>query len=536
MTTYDNLPPRVKSQRIADRTIKQENELKFKKNNKLSNSSSSSSSSSILMNRIEKPTIKDIYPGLNDITDALESLPYDLIRYFTLLKEIDAKCVNTVPFLKSYIIRFLQMSQKHPKREILLSKIRDLIRELMPCLEEKMHVATIASDTVNTHLKRIDQSYKIVLEHEISEDIRIGPLYHPSMKLQEQKSAQTQRSESRREALAAKKANQSSPSAAASVDKNGNSNGDLTGDESTNSHSTSTHATTTNNSSRNSSNKGKKSSSSSSSSSSRDSKDSKESKDSKDSKDSKEKDITSSSSKSKDSNSKKRKYGQQSQSEDGNNSNTNKSTISNKSNNSNNSNTSSKKRSQVKSTSSRGSNSKEKSKKEDDKSNDKSNDNGSDNNNNNSKKSNNSNFNNNSNNNNDDSRSNNNGNGNNNVSSSSSSSTATTSSLSSSSNSSSSARSRSSGNKSKSSSSNSSNSNKNKKQEEIQDILSPSNGEFDGEPVYCYCQQVSYGEMVGCDGANCKREWFHLPCIGLKELPRGEWYCDDCRAKMQKRR
>jgi hypothetical protein len=27
------------------------------------------------------------------------------------------------------------------------------------------------------------------------------------------------------------------------------------------------------------------------------------------------------------------------------------------------------------------------------------------------------------------------------------------------------------------------------------------------EPVYCYCQQVSYGEMVGCDNENCAREW-----------------------------
>ncbi|OWB86962.1 hypothetical protein B5S33_g5690 [[Candida] boidinii] len=517
MTTYDNLPPRVKSQRIADRTTKQENEAKTKKNQ------------SILMNRIEKPTIKDIYPGLNDITDALESLPYDLIRYFTLLKEIDAKCVNTVPFLKSYIIRFLQMSKKHPKREILLSKIRDLIRELMPCLEEKMHVATIASDTVNTHLQRIDQSYKIVLEHEISEDIRIGPLYHPSMKVQEQKSAQTQRSESRREALAAKKANQSSPSAPG--DKNGN--GDLTGDESTNSHSTVGGAQATSNNSstsRGGSNKGKKSSSKEA----KDSKDSKDFKDLKDSKDSKDsnstKDITLSSSKSKDSNSKKRKYGQ-SQAEDGNisnanNSNMSKSTSSNKSNNSNTSNTS-KKRAQVKSTSSRVSNSKEKIKKEDDKSND---NNGSEN-----KKSNNSNSNNNKNNNsnsNDDSRSNNNGNGNSTVEPAGAPAGAAT--TSSSSSSSSSARSRSSGNKSKSSNS-SSNSNK-KKQEEIQDVLSPSNGDFDGEPVYCYCQQVSYGEMVGCDGANCKREWFHLPCIGLKELPRGEWYCDDCRVKMQKRR
>ena len=39
-----------------------------------------------------------------------------------------------------------------------------------------------------------------------------------------------------------------------------------------------------------------------------------------------------------------------------------------------------------------------------------------------------------------------------------------------------------------------------------------------GEPLYCYCNQVAYGEMVGCDGADCELEWFHLPCIGLETL------------------
>lgn len=41
------------------------------------------------------------------------------------------------------------------------------------------------------------------------------------------------------------------------------------------------------------------------------------------------------------------------------------------------------------------------------------------------------------------------------------------------------------------------------------------------EPRYCYCNSVSYGEMVGCDADNCEREWFHLPCVGLKVAPKG---------------
>lgn len=41
----------------------------------------------------------------------------------------------------------------------------------------------------------------------------------------------------------------------------------------------------------------------------------------------------------------------------------------------------------------------------------------------------------------------------------------------------------------------------------------------DSEPRYCYCNQVSYGEMVACDMETCAREWFHLDCVGLAKAP-----------------
>ena len=43
--------------------------------------------------------------------------------------------------------------------------------------------------------------------------------------------------------------------------------------------------------------------------------------------------------------------------------------------------------------------------------------------------------------------------------------------------------------------------------------------EGENEPRYCYCNQVSYGEMVGCDADDCSREWFHLNCVGLTRAP-----------------
>jgi inhibitor of growth protein 3 len=45
---------------------------------------------------------------------------------------------------------------------------------------------------------------------------------------------------------------------------------------------------------------------------------------------------------------------------------------------------------------------------------------------------------------------------------------------------------------------------------------------------YCYCQKVSYGDMVACDNSDCKGQWFHWDCAGLTSEPLGEWLCRDC--------
>ncbi|KAI0541745.1 hypothetical protein GGR58DRAFT_414207 [Xylaria digitata] len=61
-------------------------------------------------------------------------------------------------------------------------------------------------------------------------------------------------------------------------------------------------------------------------------------------------------------------------------------------------------------------------------------------------------------------------------------------------------------------------------------------GEVDAdEPLYCYCNGVSYGEMVACDADDCEREWFHLDCVGLKAAPPSnmKWYCDNCKDRIK---
>nr|POE88121.1 inhibitor of growth protein 3 [Quercus suber] len=55
------------------------------------------------------------------------------------------------------------------------------------------------------------------------------------------------------------------------------------------------------------------------------------------------------------------------------------------------------------------------------------------------------------------------------------------------------------------------------------------------EPRYCVCGDVSWGTMIACDNEDCEKEWFHLSCVGLSELPprRTKWYCPDCRKKLK---
>lgn len=291
----------------------------------------------------------DLLPGLNDILDAFEAMPMDLVKYFTLLKEIDAKCINSVPVINrninAYVDALHNPEIKPSKQDKIsrLSKIRNHIHEVIPCLEEKMHVTSVAVDVLAKHLYRINNDYKVITaNNEIPELVRVGSLNHraivmdPSAATDASKLAQLQRSESRREALAA------------------------------------------------------------------------------------------------------RKSGKETDDEDG-----------------------GRKRKPRESTPLEGAPgglSSRKKRRDDERS-----------------------------------------------------------------------LVPPSGDKKRLAT-------KPKKERDDEPGLMrldrPST--LGLEPTYCYCNQVSFGEMVGCDGDSCKREWFHLPCIGFKNPPKGKWYCDDCLAKMKK--
>jgi len=54
-----------------------------------------------------------------------------------------------------------------------------------------------------------------------------------------------------------------------------------------------------------------------------------------------------------------------------------------------------------------------------------------------------------------------------------------------------------------------------------------SNDSNDKEETYCFCKQVSYGQMVCCDNSKCDIMWFHFSCVGLQHKPKGKWFCTD---------
>lgn len=49
------------------------------------------------------------------------------------------------------------------------------------------------------------------------------------------------------------------------------------------------------------------------------------------------------------------------------------------------------------------------------------------------------------------------------------------------------------------------------------------------EAEYCYCRKGEEGRMIACDNVNCIIEWFHFSCVGIKQKPKGKWYCTECK-------
>lgn len=385
----------------------------------------------------------NLYPGLNDISDVLEEVPLDVSRYMTLLYEIDAKCVNIIPELNKCIKGFLGGRNVPDESKVLLRVINQWFQELIPSLEEKMHVSSIAYDSLERLTDRLELAYEVAISNqEIPEKLRLGNDNHPAMHLHRElmakvesnvmtKSQQALKSESRREAMAAKKTTGGTAvqGGNAAGTANSGSVGSTAGSTSTSGTGASTAVagsepvvaavgshgnapnqganTQTNGHNRSSTMAGHKNGNA-------------HNHNHNDNSHSHADDIQPAKTK-------KRRN---------NNGTTTVSTSSSNNNNSSANSTAAQRRNKKRVNTTAA---------------------------------------------------------NNGVTGSNTTAVNAV---------------------------NASNKYQNR----------PKINEY-GEALYCYCNQVAYGEMVGCDGENCQLEWFHLPCIGLETLPKGKWYCDDCLKK-----
>ncbi|KAK9241456.1 hypothetical protein V1525DRAFT_393189 [Lipomyces kononenkoae] len=376
----------------------------------------------------------EMYPGLNDMSDFLEAFPLEVIRHFTLLREVEAKCTTSTTLLAKLIPQFLAMPHNDPSRTQVLAEVHRIISDLLPCFEEKIHVAGSATEAVARHMDRLNQDFeRIAKGGEVPDSVIFGPAHHPALigdggKSEDAAKAQTQastRSESRREAIAAKRAAQLAEEQADSGNQSG------AGSQSKKQRATGGNYAQAN---------GIYSKSTAASAADKYAIDNT--------------DATGGSASEAPPPTKRRK-GNTDRKENGTNPNGQlngplsavasapilAATVGNDIT-----------RAPSPARSATPSGQQQQSRR-----------------------------------------------GGRAVTARSNarrpavpSSTAS-------------------------------------------DPISPNRDDPESEPVYCYCQQVSYGEMVGCDGPDCKREWFHLPCVGLSAPPKGQWYCNECAAKYGKK-
>ncbi|KAK7207249.1 hypothetical protein BZA70DRAFT_270817 [Myxozyma melibiosi] len=196
-TTTQVVASRQKSARIATKAIRRDGD---------------SRRSSQHHRHQQQQQAPELYPGLNDLSDFLEAFPLEVIRHFTLLREVEAKCTSSTSLLAALIPQFLETPVTDPARDALLAEVRRVIAELLPCFEEKIHVAGSATEAVARHIERLEADYdRIAHGGEIPDAVIYGPANHPALigdgsRDEKPQTQASSRSESRREAIAARRA------------------------------------------------------------------------------------------------------------------------------------------------------------------------------------------------------------------------------------------------------------------------------------------------------------------------------------------
>lgn len=168
------------------------------------------------------------FPAITHFTDSISALPKEIIRHFTLLKEVDAKVFGPEETLGQLVAAATNTPAPRPKPVILPSStgnatetinttavggtssapvasanvtsghdtqaqadgddtdmarrslfynLRAVVAEMLMTLDEKNHVLSTATEALNKQLARVDSSFPYI-DNEISEEARYGSLMH----------------------------------------------------------------------------------------------------------------------------------------------------------------------------------------------------------------------------------------------------------------------------------------------------------------------------------------------------------------------
>ena len=53
---------------------------------------------------------------------------------------------------------------------------------------------------------------------------------------------------------------------------------------------------------------------------------------------------------------------------------------------------------------------------------------------------------------------------------------------------------------------------------------------------WCFCGGEEVGEMIYAIKNDCQIKWLHTDCLKITNVPKGKWYCPECRKTRKNRK
>ena len=124
------------------------------------------------------------FPGITHFTDTLTALPKEMIRHYTMIREVDVKIFGPEETLKTLMATIparpppdgADEAAELAYRQHFL-KARYAMMEMLPSLDEKNHALAMANDTLERLEARCNSAWPAI-ENEISEEAKWGRLDH----------------------------------------------------------------------------------------------------------------------------------------------------------------------------------------------------------------------------------------------------------------------------------------------------------------------------------------------------------------------